>query len=481
MYSDISKRISSRPRIPASCRVTSVLPTPVGPPGQLDGRGEAGDRVVLAKHHHLEVLFQFGQGLLVVAADRLGGNTGYLGDDALDVAHAHHLLALGGRLQLLVGPRLVDHIDGLVGQEAVGDVAGRQVGSHPQGLVGVAQAVVLLEPGLQALQDLIGVLRAGFHHVDFLEAPAQGLVLVEDAAVLVEGGGADTAQATRTQQWLEQVTGIHDAPGGSTGSYNGVYLVDEQDRVIPFLELCQQTLETFFEIPPVLGARQQGAQVQGIHHAVFQHCGYFAVDDFLGQPLDDGGLTDTGFPHQQRVVLAPAGEDLGNPLHLVDTTDQRVDMPGGGFLVEVGGVVVERVGFTVFTTALLAGSLAGLGAIAVIGYLGDTVGYEIDHVQSRHALGLEKEHSLAFLFTEDRHQHIGPGDLTLAGRLHVKYRPLQHSLEAQGRLGIAIFLVFGYQGCRGIDELDQVAPQSADIGAAGFQHANGVIVVQQGQ
>ena len=31
MYSDMSKRISSMPSCMASCRVTSVLPTPVGP------------------------------------------------------------------------------------------------------------------------------------------------------------------------------------------------------------------------------------------------------------------------------------------------------------------------------------------------------------------------------------------------------------------------------------------------------------------
>ena len=31
MYSDMSKRISSMPMVAASCRATSVLPTPVGP------------------------------------------------------------------------------------------------------------------------------------------------------------------------------------------------------------------------------------------------------------------------------------------------------------------------------------------------------------------------------------------------------------------------------------------------------------------
>jgi hypothetical protein len=39
MYSDMSKRINSMPMILASCRVTSVLPTPVGPANRKEPMG----------------------------------------------------------------------------------------------------------------------------------------------------------------------------------------------------------------------------------------------------------------------------------------------------------------------------------------------------------------------------------------------------------------------------------------------------------
>ena len=42
MYSDMSKRISSTPRVKANCRVTSVLPTPVGPENKNEPIGLSG-------------------------------------------------------------------------------------------------------------------------------------------------------------------------------------------------------------------------------------------------------------------------------------------------------------------------------------------------------------------------------------------------------------------------------------------------------
>jgi hypothetical protein len=52
---------------------------------------------------------------------------------------------------------LVDHVDGLVGQVAVVDVLGRQLGRSLQGGRGVLDAVVLLEARLQALEDVHGL------------------------------------------------------------------------------------------------------------------------------------------------------------------------------------------------------------------------------------------------------------------------------------------------------------------------------------
>jgi hypothetical protein len=106
---------------------------------------------------------------------------------------------------------LVDHVDGLVGQVAVVDVLGRQLGRGLQRGGGVLDAVVLLEARLQALEDLDGLGHRGLDHVDLLEAPRQRRVLLEDAAVLGEGGRADALELAAGQRRLEQVGGVQRA------------------------------------------------------------------------------------------------------------------------------------------------------------------------------------------------------------------------------------------------------------------------------
>ena len=59
-------------------------------------------------------------------------------------------LALGDRLQAQPRAGLVDHVDGLVGQVPLVDVPRGELGRRLQRLVGVGDAVVLLEARLEA-------------------------------------------------------------------------------------------------------------------------------------------------------------------------------------------------------------------------------------------------------------------------------------------------------------------------------------------
>ena len=79
----------------------------------------------------------------------------------------------------------------------IGDVLGRQLGRRRERRTGVADAVVLLEVALQAAQDLHGLLHRRLDHVDLLEAPRQRMILLEDAAIFGERGGADALELAR--------------------------------------------------------------------------------------------------------------------------------------------------------------------------------------------------------------------------------------------------------------------------------------------
>ena len=139
MYSDMSKRRNSTPIAIASCRVTSVLPTPVGPASRKLPSGflwsprperailmaavERLDRAVLAEDHQLQIALEVLQHLAVRSGNALRRNARHARHHLFDVAHLDGLLALGERLQAQPRARLIDHVDRLVGQVALADVA----------------------------------------------------------------------------------------------------------------------------------------------------------------------------------------------------------------------------------------------------------------------------------------------------------------------------------------------------------------------
>ena len=87
---------------------------------------------------------------------------------------------------------------------------------------------------------------------------------------------------------------------------------------------------------------------------------------------------------------------------------------------------------------------------------------------------------MALALGEDRHQHVGAGDLLAAGGLHVDDRALDHALEAGGRLGILGAVgdqIFQF----GFEIGGQAAAQLVEIDIAGAHHRRGVLIVDQRQ
>ena len=164
---------------------------------------------------------------------------------------------------------LVDQVDGLVGQEAVGDVAVGQVGRRHQGLVGDGDAVVGLVAVAQALEDLDGVGQRRLLHLDGLEAALEGRVLLEVLAVLVERGGADGLQLAPGQHGLED-RGRVDGALGRARTHEGVQLVDEQDDVAAGADLLEHLLQALLEVAAVARPGHQGAEVERVELLALQ-------------------------------------------------------------------------------------------------------------------------------------------------------------------------------------------------------------------
>ena len=121
---------------------------------------------------------------------------GHLFDLLLHDLAAQIVELCGHRVDLRADHRagLIDEVDGLVGQETVGDIAVGERRGGDKRVVVDANAVIDLIALLQAAQDGNGVLDRRLVDHDGLEAALEGGVLFDILAVLVERGRADAVQ-----------------------------------------------------------------------------------------------------------------------------------------------------------------------------------------------------------------------------------------------------------------------------------------------
>ncbi len=255
------------------------------------------------------------------------------------------LVDLGGDGGQLDGdPRrgLVDQVDRLVGEEAVGDVAVRERRRRDQRGVGDADAVVRLVALLEAAQDGDRVLDRRLADEDRLEAALERGVLLDVLLVLVERRRADRAQLATGEHRLEQVGGVDGALGGAR-SDDRVQLVEEQDdRAARLGDLLQDGLQALLELAAVLRAGDERADVERDDAPLAQGLGHVAGDDPLGEPFDDRGLADARLPDQDGVVLGAAGEDLDDAADLVVAADDRVEPALLGLGGQIAAELLER-------------------------------------------------------------------------------------------------------------------------------------------
>ncbi len=221
--------------------------------------------------------------------------------------------------------RFVDEVDRLVRKVTVGDVAVGEVRRRDHGLVGDGDAVVLLVPVAEPLQDLDRVRNRGLLHLDRLEPALERSVLLEVLAVLVEGGRADRLELTACEHRLQDARSV-DRAFGCTSTDERVQLVDEQDDVAAGADLLQHLLEALLEVTAVAGTRDQRAEVEGVQLLALKCLGHVAADDVARKTLDDRGLAHPGLTDEHRVVLRAARQHLHDALDLLLAPDDRVEL-----------------------------------------------------------------------------------------------------------------------------------------------------------
>ncbi len=122
-------------------------------------------------------------------------------------------------------------------------------------------------------------------------------------------------------------------------------LVDEHDDLVLVSgDLIHRLGQTLLEITAVAGTGEHGGQVQRDDPAPLELGGNSAVDDRLGDAVDDRGLSDARLADQHGVVLRAAAEDLDRLLDLVASSDHGVEFTGACARGQVDAVLVEHAG-----------------------------------------------------------------------------------------------------------------------------------------
>ena len=264
--------------------------------------------------------------------------------------------------------------------------------------------------------------------LDRLETALESGVLLEVLAVLVDGGGADGLQLAPGQHRLQDGGGV-DGALGRAGADQRVDLVDEQHDVAARADLLEHLLQALLEVTAVAAAGHQGAEVEGVELLAGQGLGDLVGHDALRQSLDDGRLAHAGLADQHGVVLGPPGEDLHDPLDLLLTADDRVELAVAGQLRQVAAELVEhrRSRRVVARGGTLAGADRLLALIAR---------HELDHLLAHAAeVGAEADQhggGHAFALAHQTEQHVLGPDVAVAQLQRFAQRELENLLGPRG-------------------------------------------------
>ena len=310
----------------------------------------------------------------------------------------------GRRAQADAAGRLVDEVDGLVGQVAVGDVADRQVRGGVDGGVRDPDLVMLLVALADALQDVDRLLQGRLFDHDLLEAPLEGRVALDVLPEFVQGGGADALELAAGEGRLEDVGRVDGALRGTRPDQR-VELIDEEDGVVGAAQLLDDLLEPLLELAAVLGPGDQRADVEGQHALVEEGLRNVTGDDALGQTFGDGGLADARLADEGGVVLRPAREDLDDPLDLLLAADDGVDLAGPDGIGQVDAELVDG--------RRLAGPL-GLGGRSGAARLGQDADDLVADLVEIDAQRLEDAGGDALAFAHEAQEQVLGADVVVA-------------------------------------------------------------------
>ena len=142
-----------------------------------------------------------------------------------------------------------------------------------------------------------------YHYL--LETTLQRPVFFDILPIFVKGSGTDTLNLSTRQCRLQHVGSIHRS-GCRSGTYNGMYLVNEQNHIRILLQFVQDGTNAFLKLSAVLGTGNNRSHIECNHTLVKQNTGHLFLYNTKCQTFHYGRFSDSRFTDQNGVILLTA-------------------------------------------------------------------------------------------------------------------------------------------------------------------------------
>ena len=120
------------------------------------------------------------------------------------------------------------------------------------------------------------------------------------------------------------------------GTDDGVQLINKQnDLSVAILHIIQYGFQTFLKFTSVFCAGYQCAHIQCEDLLVLQSLRYITFYNTLCQSFHHGGLTNTGFTDQYRVILRLTGQNTHHITDLAVSSDDGIQLLVSRFLHQI--------------------------------------------------------------------------------------------------------------------------------------------------
>ena len=235
---------------------------------------------------------------------------------------------------------LVDQVDRLVGQLAVGDVAvgehgrGDERGVARSGRRGAPRSVSFSPRRIAIVSPTLGSpTKTGWNR---RSSAASFSMCLRYSSSVVAPTQRSSPRASIGFSRFAASTAPSAAPAPTIVCSSSM---KRTIRPSAFATSGEHRLQPLLELAAVLRAREERADVERQDALVLQALGHVAGDDALREPLGDRRLADAGLADQDRVVLRAPREHLDHAADLVVAADHGIELPALRGLGEVAPVL----------------------------------------------------------------------------------------------------------------------------------------------